>query len=395
MWYILSKVYHIGVYSQGDNKKGTTKRMTYKEEQEHLERIKLNRLKEELPEYMGRFFTGLDSSTSIKTRVAYAIDMKNFLQYVQEYNPMYREQGIKNIPLIFFEELTAMDIEEYLEHISEYIPLNGVDSDIRQNKNEAKMRKLASLKAFYKYNNKNSILKANPTLAVDMPKLEKKNIIILEDDEMRDFMYVVKTGEGMSAKQKQFHNKTCIRDTALYTLLLGTGMRVSELVGLDIDDVDLKRNKLRITRKGGNEATIYIGEEVAEVLRDYIENDRDNYLKDIEIETEKKALFFSKKHQRLSVRQIEDMTKKYAKIAIPIKKGKVTPHKMRSTFATNAYNMTQDAALVANMLGHSSTEITMKKYAKMDARRVALTANEVSKKFSMNMNTEGGMEEIE
>lgn len=368
--------------------------MTYKEEQEHLERIKLNRLKEELPEYMGRFFTGLDSSTSIKTRVAYAIDMKNFLQYVQEYNPMYREQGIKNIPLIFFEELTAMDIEEYLEHISEYIPLNGVDSDIRQNKNEAKMRKLASLKAFYKYNNKNSILKANPTLAVDMPKLEKKNIIILEDDEMRDFMYVVKTGEGMSAKQKQFHNKTCIRDTALYTLLLGTGMRVSELVGLDIDDVDLKRNKLRITRKGGNEATIYIGEEVAEVLRDYIENDRDNYLKDIEIESEKKALFFSKKHQRLSVRQIEDMTKKYAKIAIPIKKGKVTPHKMRSTFATNAYNMTQDAALVANMLGHSSTEITMKKYAKMDARRVANTAKEVSRKFSKNIESEGGTEEI-
>ena len=349
--------------------------MGYREEKEHIERVKLNKLKKELPDYMGHFFTGIDSNTAIRTRVAYAMDLKNFLLYEKQTNPTYLRMELNQIPIDLFENVTPFDIEEYLDYLSDYSPTDD-EKCRRFNNKEAKQRKLSALRAFYKYCNRNGLIKNNPTIQVESPKIEEKNIIILDDDERKAFMDVVLTGEGMGERQKKYHEKVAIRDFTLFTLLLGTGMRVSELVGININDVNLKKQQIAVVRKGGDEAYIFMGNEVTGILKDYMETDRDRYIKDC---PDEQALFLSMKNQRLSIRQIEEMTKKYAAIALPHKKGKVTPHKMRSTFATNAYNLTADAGLVANMLGHSSPAITLKRYAKMDTKRVEDVANKISK----------------
>ncbi len=87
---------------------------------------------------------------------------------------------------------------------------------------------------------------------------------------------MVESGDALTKKEKEYHKKTRIRDLALITLLLGTGLRVSECVGLNIDDIDFSKNGLRIIRKGGNEVIIYFGDEVADALLDYLEERKKN-----------------------------------------------------------------------------------------------------------------------
>lgn len=337
---------------------------SYKNQREKYEREKLNHMLKELPEYMKRFFISKDAKTAIKTQVAYAQDLKTFLLFEKEMNPTYKNIEIKDIPIELFEEVTPTDIEEYMRYLSGY-EKNG---EWIQNQNEAKSRKLAALRAFYKNFNQKGFLKNNPAIAVENPKIAQKNIIALTEDEVRDFISVIESGQGLTEKQLESHKKTVCRDVTIFSLLLGTGMRISELVGINMSDLDMNNKKIRIVRKGGNESIICLSEELADRLTFYIEADRPKYT-DVDDEP---ALFLSLKKNRLSVREIQHMTRKYAQIAVPLKH--ITPHKMRSTFGTFIYNQTGDPALVANMLGHASTDITMKRYAKMDTRRVEQAA---------------------
>ena len=104
-----------------------------------------------------------------------------------------------------------------------------------------------------------------------MPKLHDKEIIRLDPDEVAILLDTVETGEKLTKKQLQYHEKNKLRDIALLTLMLGTGIRVSECVGIDISDVNFKNNGVKIRRKGGYEAVIYFGEEVKLALFDYLE----------------------------------------------------------------------------------------------------------------------------
>ena len=159
-----------------------------------------------------------------------------------------------------------------------------------------------------------------------------------------------------------------MRDLAILTLFLGTGIRVSELVGINIDDIDFSVNGFLVTRKGGNQAVLYFPDEVAEVLRDYMK-----LRKTLEAQPgHEDALFLSLQNRRMTVRAVQMMVKKYALQAAPLKK-KLSPHKLRSTFGTNLYHETGDIYLVADVLGHSDVNTTRRHYAAMtdDRRRMA------------------------
>ena len=174
----------------------------------------------------------------------------------------------------------------------------------------------------------------------------------------------VEDGTNLTKAQQRFHQVTKTRDIALLTLLLGTGIRVSECVGLDLEDVDFKNNGIKIRRKGGYEAVIYFGEEVEEALSDYLE-ERYHIIPQTGHEH---ALFLSMQQRRMSVRAVENMVKKYTRSITTLKN--ITPHKLRSTYGTNLYQETGDIYLVADVLGHSDVNTTRKHYAaQSDERR--------------------------
>lgn len=148
------------------------------------------------------------------------------------------------------------------------------------------------------------------------------------------------------------------------TLLLGTGLRVSECVGLNITDIDFGVDGLRVHRKGGKEVIVYFGEEVEQALREYLRERKEI----VTAEGDEDALFLSMQRKRINVRSVENLVKKYAKTVTPLKK--ITPHKLRSTYGTNLYHETNDIYLVADVLGHSDVNTTKKHYAaQADERR--------------------------
>ena len=156
---------------------------------------------------------------------------------------------------------------------------------------------------------------------------------------------------------------TKVRDLALLTLLLGTGIRVSECVGLDINDVDFRNGGIKIRRKGGNEAVIYFGHEVEDALLDYMDERQHK----IPASGHENAFFLSMQNKRLSVRSVEKLVKKYASKVTSLKK--ITPHKLRSTYGTNLYRETGDIYLVADVLGHKDVNTTKKHYASISDER--------------------------
>lgn len=334
--------------------------MEYKSEIEISYRNKIESGLSALPGYIRTYIEGRENRLSIKTRYAYIQDLRIFLEYIQKSNPLYKDTDIKDIPLDVFDTLTTHDINEFLKNV-EYYEVSG---KVRHNGLPAKQRKLATLRSFYKFCNQNEMITKNPTLAVENIRIEEKDILALNSDEVVDFLEVVKNGTGMEGKQLSIQKKNADRDVAIYTLLFGTGIRISEMVGLNINGIDLKHKEFRVVRKGGNEEIIHFGESVCECLDNYIHNVRPKYLT---ADADPDPLFLSLKGNRLSVRRIEDMTKIYASIALPAKH--ITPHKMRSTFGSFIYNATGDAGLVASMLGHSNVDITLKRYAKLDSVR--------------------------
>ena len=244
-------------------------RVTYHEENINANTLKLREVLDTMPRFSKDFFRAIEPNTSAKTRISYVYDIRLFFRFLIQSNPYFKNKDIKEIQLQDLEKLQAVDIEEYLEYLKLYVDDEG---KTHTNQEQGLHRKLAALRSFYAYYYKRELISNNPTLIVDMPKLHKKEIIRLEYDEVADLLdYVEHGGEKMSGMKKVYFEKNKVRNLALFTLLLGTGIRVSECVGLDVEDVDFKNNRIRIIRKGGKEDFVYFGDEVAEALFNYME----------------------------------------------------------------------------------------------------------------------------
>ncbi len=334
--------------------------LPYYEQKDRENTLHLREMMKELPSFCTDFFRGIEPQTSSRTRIAYAYDLKVFFEFLQKENPVFGARDIRDISLDELDQLRAGDLEEYMEYLK--YRYNDKNFEV-VNKERGIMRKVSSLKSFYNYFYRLERLKNNPAALIKLPKLHEKEIIRLDIDEVAMLLDTVENGDSLTKKQREFHEKTQVRDLALLTLLLGTGLRVSECVGLDIQDVDFKNSGIRIHRKGGKEVTVYFGEEVEEALLDYLEQRRHM----IPAEGHENALFLSLQMKRISVRSVENLVKKYARIVTPLKK--ITPHKLRSTYGTTLYQETGDIYLVADVLGHSDINTTKKHYAALDEAR--------------------------
>jgi site-specific recombinase XerD len=321
--------------------------------------IKLRQQLAELPPYCKQFFIAIEPETQPRTRVAYAYDLACFFDFLHENNPLCRKMEIREIPLSVLDKLTPMDIEEYLYSIKVY----EKDGVAHTNEERGIKRKLASLRSFYNYFFKNELIDNNPAVKVNMPKIHDKNIVRLDIDEVASLLDEAESGESLTEHQRSYHARTKTRDLAILTLMLGTGIRVSECVGLNIDDVDPKNNGIKVHRKGGAEVVVYFGEEVCTALCDYIK-ERNGVTTAAGHE---EALFLSMQKKRISVRAVENLVKKYSKLVTNLKN--ITPHKLRSTYGTSLYRETGDIYLVADVLGHKDVNTTRKHYAAIEEDR--------------------------
>lgn len=338
-------------------------------EQEDIENTKRIRgILKELPPFCTDFFRGIEPRTSARTRLAYAYDLKTFFDFLKQANPELKSKKLRDLPLSLLDEIKLMDLEEYMEYLKCYSTEKREDL---MNTERGIMRKVSTVKSFYNYFYRTERIQNNPASLLQLPKIHEKEIIRLDVDEVARFLDEVEDGECLTEKQKAYHAKTKLRDLAMMTLLLGTGLRVSECVGLNINDVDFRNGGLRIHRKGGKEVIVYFGAEVEYALQDYL-SEREHIVPE---EGSEEALFLSMQRKRINIRSVEKMVKKYAQLVTPLKK--ITPHKLRSTYGTNLYRETGDIYLVADVLGHSDVNTTKKHYAALEDERRRSARNKV------------------
>ena len=349
---------------------------TYHEQMDIQNTLQLREVLKTLPPFAKSYFRAIEPTTSTKTRISYAYDIRTFFRYLQEANPLFKDKPITELKVDVLDQLDAVDIEEYQEYLKVYDIDKSMAGAVRDaqitNGERGLKRKMSALRSFYAYFYKRQMISNNPTLLVDMPKLHEKAIIRLDDDETAALLdYIEHGGDDLSGQKKMYYEKTKVRDLAIVTLLLGTGIRVSECVGLDIQDVDFKNNGIKVVRKGGSEMIVYFGEEVETALRNYIE-----FRKGITpLAGHENALFYSTQRKRIGVQAVENIVKKYAREITTTKK--ITPHKLRSTYGTSLYRETGDIYLVADVLGHKDVNTTKKHYAAMDDNRRRRAASAV------------------
>lgn len=335
------------------------KEENYHDEQNKNNILKLRNVLDTLPGFCKDFFRGIEPYTSTRTRLAYAYDIRLFFEFLHEKNSYCNKMEITEFPISILDRIQKADIEEYLDFMSLY-QKDGKDIT---NDERGKARKISALRSFYNYYFQNERIEKNTAALIPLPKQHEKEIIRLEPNEVAELLDQVEAGDQLSKKEQDYHKKTKLRDVALLTLLLGTGIRVSECVGLDINDVDFNTGGIKIRRKGGYETVVYFGEEVETALLDYLEQ-REHM---IPAEGHENALFLSLQNRRMAVRSVENLVKKYTSRVTPLKK--ITPHKLRSTYGTELYKETGDIYLVADVLGHKDVNTTRKHYANIDEYR--------------------------
>lgn len=333
------------------------KTLSYFEKRDLNNMEKIGSYLSDLPLYCYDFFTGMELSTSSLTRLNYAMDLAIFYDYLSRY--IFNKKK-EEITLLDLDKLEAKDIESYLSYLSYYV----VDDKVYRNTENGKARKLASVRSFFKYLFNHDLISKNVVSKVPTPKLHTKGIIRLENDEVERLLDAVQAPTTFTERQKNYNKNTKIRDNAMMTLFLGTGIRVSELVGLNVEDFDFSQNAFKVTRKGGNQTILYYPNEVKYALEEWL-----TIRETLPIDKEEKALFLSLQNKRICTRAVENIVKKFAYESSPLKK--ITPHKLRSTFGTNLYRETNDIYIVADVLGHKDVNTTKKHYAAIsdDLRR--------------------------
>ena len=335
---------------------GTSNIQTYHQSTSNQNTVKLRELLKTMPSFCRDYFRGIEPTTTAKTRIGYGYDIRTFFRFLLAQNPMFHDAQMTDIRLQDLEQLQPVDIEEYLEYLKYY----KYEDQVFTNDERGIKRKFSSLRSFFLYYQKRDLIKNNPTVVVDMPKLHDREIIRLDSEEVSELLDLVERGgDNLSGMKRVYYEKNKLRNIAIFTLFLGTGIRVSECVGLDVEDVDFRNNRIRIIRKGGKEE--YIKEERVHVKAK---------------EGHEHALFYSIQKRRISVQGVENLVNEYTSQITTFKH--ITPHKLRSTYGTALYQQTGDIYLVAEVLGHNDVNTTRKHYAAMDDAQKRSAADAVT-----------------
>lgn len=324
-----------------------------------------------LPEFAKAYFDDLrEQNKSERTIEQYAIDINIFFDWLKG------TAGFKNKNI---NAMKASDIFDVLDirDINEFTKTYSLVKDKSKYTSAAyRARKASSLRSFITYYC--NINETNTALGkiISVPKITTKNIVAMDNEAVARLLDAVKDKTGYDKRTLILHNKVELRDYAILMLGLGTGLRVTEITGIDIDDVDFKEASIKISaRKGGDQDKVFFGPEVEEALKDYINNCRPTLL----LDNKENSLFVSNQGTRLTVRSVEMLTTKYAKKAGL--NDNITPHVLRKTFGTSLYLNTGDIYLVADALHHSNIQTTARHYTKQSEEHKRIAAKESSKLF--------------
>ena len=338
---------------------------------------KLEASVKQLPEFCGPFFKELSrfENKATSTLLAYSNDLRIFFIWAKEYLPEYYDTELRDLPVDLLGKLKVSDIKSYM---LDYVPCYSSTVKVsetsdgeeifkefkRSNSKTTAARKLSTLKKFYHfYNNLSSDEKYHidndPVSSIKQSKDIKQEIKYLNDKDTSAVFSCIESGDGLAGKSKKWNEKTRLRDKAIIALFLGTGIRVSELAGINIQDIDFDNNSIQVFRKEHRNDTVYMSDEVSSALLSYINDSRVQIFKpDKENEN---ALFLSFKHNRMSISAIERCVKKYTQIATG--ENGYSCHKLRDTFGTRIYAETGgNAKKVQTAMNHKSASTSLDYY---------------------------------
>lgn len=182
-----------------------SKERTYHEQTNIDYTLRLRELLKTLPPFAKDYFRAIEYTSSIRTRLNYAYDIRVFYHYLIEYNPVYRNYSIEQFQPADLEKLSAVDIEEYMDYLKVY---KSDDDALRTNGEKGLARKMSALRSFYGYYYKHQVITQNPTLLVDMPKQHEKAIIRLDVDEVALLLdYVESAGSTLSGQALKYYER--------------------------------------------------------------------------------------------------------------------------------------------------------------------------------------------
>lgn len=317
---------------------------TYKDEKNTNLITKVNEELEFLPDFCSKFIDYRQMRLAASTQKMYLSKFKHFFEYLHSKGPSnFQECPIKDYSLSLMRLVTTDIVLRY------------VNSDFFRGeiKNATKEHTLACLSSLFTYLCKVEHFDYNPVAAIERPKHVHKEIIALTNDEKLDMLSSIEFGSGLTDKQKQYHEKNKVRDLAICNLLLSSGIRISELVGLNLTDINFEEHYLSVIRKGGDFDMAYFSDSAEESLLEYLEIRTTRY----KVPDSEKALFVSE-NGRIGLRTVQSLVKKYAMAGVQGKGYKISPHKLRSTFATNMLKQTGNVALLKQQLGHKTLEMS-------------------------------------
>jgi len=261
---------------------------------------------------------------SPKTVTAYSSDLQKFGEYLVN-------QGLPSE----VEKIETQDVVSYLSFLTH----SG------NNKKPilviSRARKLASIRSFFTFLRKRKILEVSPADDIPIPKLPHKEIDFLTIKEYQKLLSVIAKTASPFFK---------LRDLAIISLFISTGIRVSELVSLELNNVDLDYLTIKVFRKGAKEQTIPISEEMGDLLKQYLE---------IRPETDNQHLFISKKRNGVKANTVYCLVKKYLELA-GLEKNKKGPHILRHTCITTLLTKGVDIVTLSALAGHKSLDVTLK-----------------------------------
>lgn len=329
------------------------------------------------PDFAVSFLMETGTELANTTRYAYAMELDHFFDYMITYLPDCAESEKKVLTLEQIKSVTSQDISRYL------MLYKGKD-----NKERTLARKRAALSSFFTYLTDNRKIPFNPVTAAAKVKIHQSDeVLYLDMDEQMQLLHTIDTADGMTKRQRTQHSRYRLRDMALISLLLDTGLRISELYHIDIKDLDFERCYVVVTRKGGNIQSIYFSDSVRDLILKYIE-ERKMHCKTVNGIAESSPLFVTTNETRLSVRAIQKMVKQYATVSLPGKGSKISPHKMRSSFAMEFYDSEKDILALQRKLGHKNITAT-NIYAKATDKKMQETRSileEKRKKYEKQTN---------
>lgn len=401
--------------------------LEYREERNTYIQNQIEKLLKDAPPYVKDFYDHMHNGRrEITTQVSYIRDIIDFIKYEKAILSQFDTVELKDIPIELFSDLKLQDINEYRAFLKQ----------VQKIGNASAKKRFSAISAFFQFLNMTERIQNNPMNNFEFPSVNKKRIIKLDSKLSNKLLngillndrYLIESEDGdriveIEESVRLRREKIVLRNYAICCLFLGSGLRVSELVGLDISDINFRQNSLTVITKGGDETSVYFGQEVEKALRDYLYGvplpseilNKYRYTKEHALDWCKSniantkfsdalsaefpecdesfkrdmirlrssmlrqgraalipqkgcnAVFITTRGTRMSVRSVELMIKEMAKTYLPEYDDKdlFTPHKLRATCATRILNQTGDIQLASTQLNHKGIATTAAFYAEL------------------------------